>query len=73
VIVRYREGHQAVERPLAELELQEALCRLVEAGLVFQRGAPPAAEYLFKRSRARAKASSGVAASIPVLAYSASV
>jgi len=36
--------------PLAEPELQEALRRLVEAGLVFQRGAPPAAEYLFKHA-----------------------
>src|SRR5215471_14955005 len=35
---------------LAEPELQEALCRLVEAGLVFQRGVPPAAEYLFKHA-----------------------
>src|SRR5271155_3424565 len=33
---------------LAGPELQEALRRLVEAGLVFQRGVPPAAEYLFK-------------------------
>jgi hypothetical protein len=32
---------------LADPELQEALRRLVEAGLVFQRGAPPTAEYLF--------------------------
>jgi class 3 adenylate cyclase/predicted ATPase len=36
--------------PLAEPELQEALRRLVEAGLVFQRGAPPMAEYLFKHA-----------------------
>jgi predicted ATPase len=36
--------------PLAEPELQEALLRLVEAGLVFQRGAPPVAEYLFKHA-----------------------
>src|SRR5271169_2820141 len=35
---------------LAEPELQEALRRLVEAGLVFQRGAPPTAEYLFKHA-----------------------
>jgi class 3 adenylate cyclase len=35
---------------LAEPELREALRRLVEAGLVFQRGAPPAAEYLFKHA-----------------------
>jgi class 3 adenylate cyclase/predicted ATPase len=36
--------------PLAEPELQEALRRLVEAGLVFQRAAPPTAEYLFKHA-----------------------
>jgi len=36
--------------PLAEPELREALRRLVEAGLVFQRGVPPAAEYLFKHA-----------------------
>jgi class 3 adenylate cyclase/predicted ATPase len=36
--------------PLAEPELLEALCRLVEAGLVFQRGLPPAAAYLFKHA-----------------------
>jgi class 3 adenylate cyclase/predicted ATPase len=36
--------------PLAEPELQEALRHLVEAGLVFQRGVPPAAEYLFKHA-----------------------
>src|SRR5271167_2009435 len=36
--------------PFAEPDLQEALRRLVEAGLVFQRGAPPAAEYLFKHA-----------------------
>jgi class 3 adenylate cyclase/predicted ATPase len=35
---------------LAEPELQETLRRLVEAGLVFQRGVPPAAEYLFKHA-----------------------
>src|SRR6201987_3983466 len=35
---------------IAEPDLQEALRRLVEAGLVFQRGAPPAAEYLFKHA-----------------------
>src|ERR1700751_2548941 len=35
---------------LAEPELQEGLRRLVEAGLVFQRGTPPAAEYLFKHA-----------------------
>jgi class 3 adenylate cyclase/predicted ATPase len=35
---------------IAEPELQEALRRLVEAGLVFQRGVPPAAEYLFKHA-----------------------
>jgi tetratricopeptide (TPR) repeat protein len=36
--------------PLADPELQEPLRRLVEAGLVFQRGVPPAAEYLFKHA-----------------------
>jgi tetratricopeptide (TPR) repeat protein len=36
--------------PLAEPELKEALRRLVEAGLVFQRGVPPVAEYLFKHA-----------------------
>jgi class 3 adenylate cyclase/predicted ATPase len=35
---------------LPEERLQEALQRLVDAGLVFQRGAPPAAEYLFKHA-----------------------
>jgi class 3 adenylate cyclase/predicted ATPase len=35
---------------LAEPDLREALRRLVEAGLVFQRGVPPAAEYLFKHA-----------------------
>jgi class 3 adenylate cyclase len=40
----------AAAAPLAEPELREALRRLVEAGLVFQRGAPPAAEYLFKHA-----------------------
>jgi class 3 adenylate cyclase/predicted ATPase len=40
----------AAASPLAEPDLQEALRRLVEAGLVFQRGTPPAAEYLFKHA-----------------------
>src|SRR5262249_30787755 len=40
----------AAAAPLAEPELQDALRRLVEAGLVFQRGVPPAAEYLFKHA-----------------------
>jgi class 3 adenylate cyclase/predicted ATPase len=40
----------AAAAPLAEPELQEALRRLVEAGLIFQRGVPPAAEYLFKHA-----------------------
>jgi hypothetical protein len=35
---------------LAEPELQEALRRLVEAGVVFRRGVPPMAEYLFKHA-----------------------
>jgi class 3 adenylate cyclase/predicted ATPase len=40
----------AVATPLAEPVLQGALRRLVEAGLVFQRGVPPAAEYSFKHA-----------------------
>jgi hypothetical protein len=40
----------AAAAPLAEPELQEALRRLVEAGLIFRRGLPPAAEYLFKHA-----------------------
>jgi len=40
----------AAAAPLAEPELQDALRRLVEAGLVFQRGMPPTAEYLFKHA-----------------------
>jgi predicted ATPase len=40
----------AAAAPLAEPELEDALRRLVEAGLVFQRGLPPAAEYLFKHA-----------------------
>ena len=35
---------------LSEEGLQDALQRLVDAGLVFQRGLPPAAEYLFKHA-----------------------
>src|SRR5262249_58482669 len=35
---------------LAEERLQEAFQRLVDAGLVFQRGAPPTAQYLFKHA-----------------------
>jgi predicted ATPase len=35
---------------LSEERFREALQRLVDAGLVFQRGAPPAAEYLFKHA-----------------------
>jgi class 3 adenylate cyclase len=35
---------------LAEQELHDALRRLVESGLVFQRGVPPASEYLFKHA-----------------------
>src|SRR4029079_9042167 len=34
----------------AETELPEALRRLVQSGLVLQRGMPPAAEYLFKHA-----------------------
>jgi predicted ATPase len=36
-----------------ESELQDALGRLVDAGLVFQRGVPPKAVYLFKHSLLR--------------------
>jgi predicted ATPase len=35
---------------LGERELNDALHRLVEAGVVFQRGMPPTAEYLFKHA-----------------------
>ena len=35
---------------LAEEKLQDALQRLVDAGLVFQRGTPPEAAYLFKHA-----------------------
>ena len=35
---------------LPEERLREALQRLVDAGLIFQRGAPPAAEYVFKHA-----------------------
>ena len=35
---------------LGERELNDALHRLVEAGVVFQRGIPPGAEYLFKHA-----------------------
>jgi class 3 adenylate cyclase len=35
---------------LGERELNDALHRLVEAGVVFQRSAPPTAEYLFKHA-----------------------
>jgi hypothetical protein len=35
---------------LTEPELQDSLLRLVGSGLVFQRGLPPAAEYLFKHA-----------------------
>jgi predicted ATPase len=38
----------AAELPVSEL--QSALGRLVESGLVFQRGAPPGSEYLFKHA-----------------------
>jgi class 3 adenylate cyclase/predicted ATPase len=40
----------AAAAELAEPELREALRRLVESGLVFQRGMPPASEYLFKHA-----------------------
>jgi predicted ATPase len=41
----------AAERP--EAELQTALAQLVEAGLAFQRGTPPHAEYQFKHGLVR--------------------
>jgi class 3 adenylate cyclase len=40
----------AAAAELAEPQLQAALRLLVESGLVFQRGAPPASEYLFKHA-----------------------
>src|SRR5215831_20294159 len=40
----------AAAAELAEPELQDALRRLVASGLVFQRGMPPASEYLFKHA-----------------------
>jgi class 3 adenylate cyclase/predicted ATPase len=40
----------AAAADLAEPELREALRRLVGSGLVFQRGAPAAVEYLFKHA-----------------------
>src|SRR5262249_46858071 len=40
----------AAAAPLAEPALHEARRRPAEAGVVFQRGAPPAAEYLFKHA-----------------------
>jgi predicted ATPase len=40
----------AAAAELAEPELQDALRRLVGSGLVFQRGMPPASEYLFKHA-----------------------
>jgi predicted ATPase len=40
----------AAAAELAEPELQDALLRLVGSGLVFQRGAPPASDYLFKHA-----------------------
>jgi hypothetical protein len=48
LIATYRLLSAAV--PLAEPKLQEALRRLVDSGLVFQRGEPPMAEYLFKHA-----------------------
>jgi class 3 adenylate cyclase len=40
----------AAAAELPEPELRDALKRLVESGLVFQRGVPPASEYLFKHA-----------------------
>jgi predicted ATPase len=36
--------------PLSEARLQDALAKLAAAGLVFARGAPPAANYVFKHA-----------------------
>ena len=65
----------AGRRPAASLKIcsRIALQRLVDAGLVFQRGAPPTAEYLFKHAlvqdaaRRLAVAPYAAAASCPVL------
>src|SRR5262249_22070345 len=43
-------GLLAAATELAEPELQDALRRLVESGLVFQPGMPPAAEFLCKHA-----------------------
>jgi predicted ATPase len=51
-----REFHYDLLAPVAdsgEAELQEGLGRLGEAGLVFSRGAPPHATYLFKHALVR--------------------
>jgi class 3 adenylate cyclase/predicted ATPase len=40
----------AAAAQFVEPELRDALRRLVDAGLVFQRGVPPSAEYLFKHA-----------------------
>jgi tetratricopeptide (TPR) repeat protein len=40
----------AVVAQRSETELQDALARLVEAGLVFQRGVPPHASFLFRHA-----------------------
>jgi predicted ATPase len=40
----------ATAAELAEAELQDALRRLVASGLIFQRGVPPASDYLFKHA-----------------------
>ena len=43
----------AAVAPLPGDELQDALVRLAEAGLVFRRGAPPQASYVFKHALVR--------------------
>jgi hypothetical protein len=43
----------AAAAELSEQELHDALRRLVGSGLVFQRGVPPASEYLFKHALVR--------------------
>jgi predicted ATPase len=41
---------RAALRPAPDKNLQSALSQLVEAGLIFQRGVPPQATYLFKHA-----------------------
>ena len=50
-VVGRRSPHRAAQRP--DVELKDALSRLFDAGLVFQRGAPPQATFLFKHTLVR--------------------